>query len=128
MTFDQIRSSKALVELIVGNDLPFAFAEYSGLNVFVKGLKYFLDVDIVNAAAHVLDPRYKFRFMKEVLRGEDGNDLIDSYFKPMIYNLYQQYQLNEVVDYAPPVVTIVPLVARTTSRSFLELPPISAES
>jgi hypothetical protein len=46
----------------------------------------------------------------------------------MIYNLYQQYQLNEVVDYALPVVTIVPLVARTTSRSFLELPPISAES
>ena len=76
----------------------------------------------------MLDPRYKFRFMKEVLRGEDGNDLIDSFFKPMIYNLYQQYQLNEVVDYAPPVVTIVPLVARTTSRSFLELPPISAES
>jgi hypothetical protein len=43
-----------------------------------KWKKYFLDVDIVNAAAHVLDPRYKFRFMKEVLRGEDGEDLIDS--------------------------------------------------
>ena len=38
LTFDQTRSSKALVELIVGNDLPFSFAEYSGLNVFVKGL------------------------------------------------------------------------------------------
>jgi len=38
LTFDQTRSSKALVELIVGNDLPFPFADYSGLNVFVKGL------------------------------------------------------------------------------------------
>jgi hypothetical protein len=49
--------SKALVELIVGNDLPFSFAEY-----------------------------------------------------------------------APRLVSIIPLVARKTSRSFLELPPISAES
>ena len=38
LTFDQTRSAKALVELIVANDLPFVFAEYSGLNVFVKGL------------------------------------------------------------------------------------------
>jgi hypothetical protein len=38
LAFDQTRSSKALVELIVGNDLPFAFAEYSGLNEFAKGL------------------------------------------------------------------------------------------
>jgi hypothetical protein len=38
LTFDQTRSAKALVELIVPNDLPFAFAEYSGFNVLVKGL------------------------------------------------------------------------------------------
>ena len=55
-------------------------------------------------------------------------NLVESSFKPMIYNMYQQYQVNDQEDYAPQVVTTVPSVARTTSRAFLELPPISAES
>ena len=37
-------------------------------------------------------------------------------------------EFNDQEDYAPQVVTTVPSVARTTSRAFLELPPISAES
>ena len=36
--FNQVSSTKALVELIVAKDLPFMFVEYSGLNVFLKGL------------------------------------------------------------------------------------------
>ena len=37
-SFDQSTSFKALVDMIVAHDLPFAFADYSGLNVFLKGL------------------------------------------------------------------------------------------
>jgi hypothetical protein len=37
-SFDQSTSSKALVDMIVAHELPFAFAEYSGLNLFLKGL------------------------------------------------------------------------------------------
>jgi len=85
-----------------------------------KWKKYFLDVDAVNAVAHILDPRFKFRFMSQVLKDEDDNDLVESSFKPMIYNMYQQYQVNDQEDYAPQVVTTVPSVARTTSRAFLE--------
>ena len=93
-----------------------------------KWKKYFLDVDAVNAVAHILDPRFKFRFMSQVLKDENDDDLVESSFKPMLYNMYQQYQVNDQEDYAPPVVKTVRLVARTTSRAFLELPPISAES
>jgi hypothetical protein len=38
LEFNQIRSMKCLVELIVGQELPFCFVEYSGLNLFLKGL------------------------------------------------------------------------------------------
>ena len=60
-----------------------------------KWKKYFLDVDAVNAVAHILDPRFKFRFMSQVLKDEDNNDVVESSFKPMIYTMYQQFQVND---------------------------------
>ena len=36
--FNQVRSMKSLVELIVGHEMPFCFVESSGLDVFLKGL------------------------------------------------------------------------------------------
>ncbi len=38
LDFNQVRSMKCLVELIVGQEMPFGFVEYSRLNVFLKGL------------------------------------------------------------------------------------------
>ena len=38
--FNQVRSMKSLVELIVGHEMPFCFVESSGLDVFLKGLNY----------------------------------------------------------------------------------------
>ena len=120
---------QGLVELIVGNDLPFAFAEYSGLNVFVK-LCTAKRVKFYSNAKKVVQQMISksTNCIVSATKGVAGNDLIESFFKPMIYNMYKQYQVNEAVDYAPPILTIVSLVARTTSAFFLELPPISAES
>ena len=38
LEFNQVRSMKCLVELILWQEMPFCFVEYSGLNVFLKGL------------------------------------------------------------------------------------------
>ena len=34
----QVRSMKSLVELIVGQEIPFCFVDYSRLNIFLKEL------------------------------------------------------------------------------------------
>jgi len=92
-------------------------------NMMTKWNKYFSTADHLNVVAHIMDPRFKLRFLADMFKEQEN--MIEETFKPMIRNMYREFNESIPVEV---IVPQVPVPRRSTSKAYLVLPITTPES
>jgi hypothetical protein len=94
-------------------------------NMMTKWNKYFSTADHLNVVAHIMDPRFKLRFLADMFKEQES--MIEDTFKPMIRNMYRLFNESNPVEVIP-IVPQAPVPRRSTSKAYLDLPTTTPES